>query len=218
MSPIDHLDVMAGHMARRAAELKKIAEAAKPFYASMDDTQKRNFGLLGREMLMAGIGYGGSTVEEMPGVAGNQADDRLTPICAVQFLRVSSRFGASPALPWRSASGRQALGLKPMRTCKSRLHASGGSSVIAGDPRVEEPGGKQSRDRRAPRGPLDCFVALARRMTGVFRRPMAPRMTETAARHAFFVAVRCASSAAGSASSSALGAAWAIAPRSSTIA
>jgi hypothetical protein len=56
MSPIDHLDVMAGHMARRAAELKKIAEAAKPFYASMDDTQKRNFGLLGREMLMAGMG------------------------------------------------------------------------------------------------------------------------------------------------------------------
>ena len=35
---------------------------------------------------------------------------------------------------------------------------------------------------------------------------------------AFFVAVRWASSAAGSASSSALGAAWAIAPRSSTIA
>ena len=59
MSPVDHLDVMAGHMARRAAELKKIAEAAKPFYASMDDTQKRNFGLLGREMLMAGMGHGG---------------------------------------------------------------------------------------------------------------------------------------------------------------
>jgi len=56
MSPADRLDVMAGHMARRAAELKKIAEAAKPFYASMDDTQKRNFGLLSREMLMAGMG------------------------------------------------------------------------------------------------------------------------------------------------------------------
>jgi hypothetical protein len=56
MSPADRLDVMAGQMARRAAELKKIAEAAKPFYASLDDTQKRNFGLLGREMLMAGMG------------------------------------------------------------------------------------------------------------------------------------------------------------------
>jgi hypothetical protein len=51
MSPVDRLDAMAGHMARRAAELKKIAEAAKPFYASLDDTQKRNFGMLGREML-----------------------------------------------------------------------------------------------------------------------------------------------------------------------
>ena len=55
-SPVDRLDVMADHMARRAAEVKKIAEAAKPFYASLDDTQKRNFGLLGREMLMAGMG------------------------------------------------------------------------------------------------------------------------------------------------------------------
>ena len=45
MSPADRLDVMADHMARRAAELKKIAEAAKPFYASLDDTQKRNFGV-----------------------------------------------------------------------------------------------------------------------------------------------------------------------------
>jgi hypothetical protein len=56
MSPVDRLDVVAGQMARRAAELKKIAEASKPFYASMDDTQKRTFGLLGREMLMAGTG------------------------------------------------------------------------------------------------------------------------------------------------------------------
>ena len=56
MSPVDRFDVMADHMARRSAELKKIAEAAKPFYASLDDTQKRNFGLLGRQMLMAGMG------------------------------------------------------------------------------------------------------------------------------------------------------------------
>ena len=56
LSPADRLDVMAGHMDRRAAELKEIAEAAKPFYASMDDTQKRTFGLLCREMLTAGTG------------------------------------------------------------------------------------------------------------------------------------------------------------------
>jgi len=44
MSPVERLDAMSSHMARRAAEVKKIAEAAKPFYASLDDTQKRNFG------------------------------------------------------------------------------------------------------------------------------------------------------------------------------
>jgi hypothetical protein len=44
-SPVEHLDLMAGHMARRAAEVKKIAEAAKPFYASLDEAQKRNFGV-----------------------------------------------------------------------------------------------------------------------------------------------------------------------------
>ena len=44
MSPVERLDVMASHMARRATDMKKIAEAAKPFYASLDDTQKRSFG------------------------------------------------------------------------------------------------------------------------------------------------------------------------------
>jgi hypothetical protein len=67
MSPVDRLDAMAGRMARRATELKKIAEAAKPFYGSLDDTQKRNFGMLGREMLMAG---GGPMWEDFGGDAG----------------------------------------------------------------------------------------------------------------------------------------------------
>jgi zinc resistance-associated protein len=56
VSPIDRLDAMAGRMGRRAAEVKSIAEAAKPFYASLDDTQKRNFAMLGREMLTTGDG------------------------------------------------------------------------------------------------------------------------------------------------------------------
>jgi LTXXQ motif family protein len=57
MSPLDRLEAMAGRMAQGAAELKTIAEAAKPLYASLDDTQKRNFALLGREMLMQGGGH-----------------------------------------------------------------------------------------------------------------------------------------------------------------
>jgi hypothetical protein len=42
MSPVDRLDAMSRHMARRATELNAVADAAKPFYASLDDTQKRN--------------------------------------------------------------------------------------------------------------------------------------------------------------------------------
>ena len=51
MSPVDHLDAMADHLAKAAASLKTIADAAKPLYASLDDRQKHSFGALGR-MLM----------------------------------------------------------------------------------------------------------------------------------------------------------------------
>ena len=67
MSPVERLDAMAGRMARRAAELKTIAGAAKPFYDSLDDTQKRNFQLVGREMLMA---RAGPTWQDFGGDAG----------------------------------------------------------------------------------------------------------------------------------------------------
>ena len=53
MSSVERMDATAGHMARRADELKKISEAAKPLYGSLDDTQKYKFDLLGDEMMMA---------------------------------------------------------------------------------------------------------------------------------------------------------------------
>ncbi len=56
MSPVDRMAFMAGRMAQGAAELKTISEAASPLYASFDDTQKRNFELLGRGMAMSGRG------------------------------------------------------------------------------------------------------------------------------------------------------------------
>jgi hypothetical protein len=56
MSPTEHMDMMAGHMARSAEGLKKISAAAKPLYNSLDDTQKRKFELLGHEMMMAATG------------------------------------------------------------------------------------------------------------------------------------------------------------------
>ena len=67
MSPVEHMDATAGHMARRADELKKISQSAKPLYGSLDDTQKRKFELLGHEMMMAASG---PMWEELGGDAG----------------------------------------------------------------------------------------------------------------------------------------------------
>jgi zinc resistance-associated protein len=53
MSSVERMDATAGYMARRADELKRISEAAKPLYGSLDDTQKHKFELLGRETMMA---------------------------------------------------------------------------------------------------------------------------------------------------------------------
>jgi hypothetical protein len=51
MSPIDRLDAMAERLSQGATDIKKIAAAARPLYASLDDSQKHKFGMLGR-MLM----------------------------------------------------------------------------------------------------------------------------------------------------------------------
>src|SRR6516225_9414411 len=59
-SPVDHIEMMAAHMSEAASALTKIADAAKPFYASLDDSQKRIFGWLGRELLMMGHGQHGT--------------------------------------------------------------------------------------------------------------------------------------------------------------
>jgi hypothetical protein len=51
MSPIDHLEAMADRLSQGAADIKKIAEAARPLYASLDDSQKHKFGMLGRTLM-----------------------------------------------------------------------------------------------------------------------------------------------------------------------
>jgi hypothetical protein len=51
MSPIDRLDAMANHLSKAAADVKQVADTAKPLYASLDETQKHEFATLGR-MLM----------------------------------------------------------------------------------------------------------------------------------------------------------------------
>lgn len=46
--PIARLKVRADRLAARAAEMKKLADAAEPLYQSLTDDQKRRFGLLFR--------------------------------------------------------------------------------------------------------------------------------------------------------------------------
>ena len=55
-SPLDRLDRMATRLSDVGASLKKIADAGKPLYASLDDQQKRMFGFLSREMMKMGRG------------------------------------------------------------------------------------------------------------------------------------------------------------------
>ena len=43
------MTIMADHIEKTAADLRKVIEASKPLYASLDDTQKREFGPLMRE-------------------------------------------------------------------------------------------------------------------------------------------------------------------------
>jgi len=65
-SPTERIDATAGRMACPADELKEISEASKPLYSSLDDTQKRKFELLSREMIMTVSGpmWGKSGVDD----------------------------------------------------------------------------------------------------------------------------------------------------------
>jgi LTXXQ motif family protein len=51
MSPVDRLQAMSDRLSQGATNVKKIADAAKPLYDSLDELQKHKFGMLGR-MLM----------------------------------------------------------------------------------------------------------------------------------------------------------------------
>ena len=55
-SPVDRLEARAKRISERGAAMLNVAEAAKPLYASLDDTQNRLFGMLGGEMLLMGRG------------------------------------------------------------------------------------------------------------------------------------------------------------------
>jgi hypothetical protein len=61
MSPVERLDRLANRLSEAGAALKKVADAAKPLYDSLDEEQKRIFGFLSREMMRMrhhGMGMG----------------------------------------------------------------------------------------------------------------------------------------------------------------
>jgi hypothetical protein len=53
-SPIDRMRMMSDRLAKRSAAVKSLADAATPLYVSLDDGQKRDFGLLFRDLLHRG--------------------------------------------------------------------------------------------------------------------------------------------------------------------
>lgn len=48
-SPIDRISIMADHIEKSAVELRKVVDAGKPLYDSLNDAQKAEFGPLMRE-------------------------------------------------------------------------------------------------------------------------------------------------------------------------
>jgi hypothetical protein len=88
VSPVDRLDAMAQHMSTQGAALKKVVDAAKPFYDSLDESQKRLFSMLGGDMLltphghhgmgmMGGGGMGMMGHERMMGPGGMMGNERM---------------------------------------------------------------------------------------------------------------------------------------------
>ena len=73
MSPIARLDRLAGRLSEAGAALKKVADAAKPLYDSLDGEQKRVFGFLSREMMR--MGHHGMAME-MGNAMGMRTGDR----------------------------------------------------------------------------------------------------------------------------------------------
>jgi hypothetical protein len=79
-SPIDRLEALGQGMSERGAAIAKVADAAKPLYGSLDDSQKRRFVLLGRVLFMMGdhpgIDMMRGGIEEGDGAMGREGMGR----------------------------------------------------------------------------------------------------------------------------------------------
>ena len=86
MSPVGRLDRLASQLSEAGAALKKVADAAKPLYDSLNDEQRHVFGFLSREMMHMrhhgmememglGIGMGRGGHHGWPGDAKGEPDE-----------------------------------------------------------------------------------------------------------------------------------------------
>jgi len=71
LSPMDRLNAKADRLAQSQAALEKIVEAAKPLYASLDDTQKHKFIALGRML----VPERGRFAKEMRRLSAGEGDE-----------------------------------------------------------------------------------------------------------------------------------------------
>ena len=73
-TPIDHMRMMSDRLAKGSADLKSLADAGAPLYASLDDSQKRNFGPLLRDLVHEGRRDGRRWGERMMRHGGEEHD------------------------------------------------------------------------------------------------------------------------------------------------
>lgn len=75
VSPVDRLEAIGQRLSALGAAIEKVAGAAKPLYASLDDSQKRRFAFLGRAMFMMGRGHRGMEMMGMMGAGAMGRED-----------------------------------------------------------------------------------------------------------------------------------------------
>jgi hypothetical protein len=92
---------MASRLTQAGAALQKVADAAKPLYASLDESQKRIFGFLAHEMMTMGHGPGEwglkaaitATTRRKAGRAGRRNNSLRTPSASRPERRGRLAFG-----------------------------------------------------------------------------------------------------------------------------
>jgi hypothetical protein len=95
ISPVDRLEALGRGMSDLGGAIEKIADAAKPLYASLDDSQKRRFAMLGRALFMMGHGHHGmDLMDGGMGITG-QGDASHEPMMGGKSDRME-RMGHGP--------------------------------------------------------------------------------------------------------------------------